>query len=425
MVRNTLLLGAAISLSFTALACAAREPEIRRDEAAHQRTARFDTGAGLYSRYCALCHGPDATGYAADHAPSLVSSTFLQSATDEFIGRGIREGRPNTAMAGYAKVRGGPLEDEDVAAIIAFLRDRDPSRVKLDNQPVLGDVSNGQVVYNASCKRCHGTQINRADAVHLANAMFLSAATDSFLRYAVAHGRPGTPMPAFEGVLREDEIDDVVAYIRSWSTRPDPVRRAPPEPPPLGQFIINPKGPNPEFTLREDRYVPIADVLDAIQQKKRIVIIDARATSDWYAMHIPGSISVPYYGFSRLDSMPKDGTWITAYCACPHHASGAVVDELRKRGYTHTAVLDEGILEWRKRNYPIESMPLPEDTSAESTPVFLPPPGAVPPPGLTPGLMGGTAATQPPPRAPGAVPNPHTAPQLLGQPAQATRPSPR
>ena len=52
--------------------------------------------------------------------------------------------------------------------------------------------------------------------------------------------------------------------------------------------------------------------------------------------------------------MPNDGTWVVAYCACPHHASGEVVDELRRRGYEHTAVLDEGILVWAQKGYPVE-----------------------------------------------------------------------
>lgn len=122
----------------------------------------------------------------------------------------------------------------------------------------------------------------------------------------------------------------------------------------MGPVVINPGGKHPEFTLRGDRYVSIEQVKDALEAKQRIVIIDARATSDWLTMHIPGSVSVPYYLFSRLDEMPRDGTWITAYCACPHHASGVVVDELRKRGFKRTAVLDEGILEWKKRAYPTE-----------------------------------------------------------------------
>lgn len=369
-LRSLLLTGSAIGLTLGFVACQG-EPDIQREQAAVHRSERFQRGASVFSRYCALCHKPDATGYGADHAPSLVSPTYLESASDELIAKGIREGHPGTAMAAYAKSRGGPLDEEDVLAILDFLRDKSPGRVPMSKDPVIGDVVNGEAIYVASCQKCHGTKTERADAVHLANATFLNAASDAFLRHAVVHGRPGTPMPEFAGVLDEGQIDDVVAYVRSLSRRPETERRAPVEPPPLDQPVINPSGRNPEFKLRDDRFVPIADVKKALDEKKRIVIIDARAASDWYAMHIPGSISVPYYSFNRLDSLPKDGTWITAYCACPHHASGAVVDELKKRGYTHTAVLDEGILEWKKRDYPIATEPLPDDAGA-ATPNLAP-----------------------------------------------------
>src|SRR5262245_32922356 len=83
------LLGAcAWVLSFGALTPDARaEPEQKQE---------LSAGSELYARYCKLCHAADGTGYAADNAPSLVSRTFLASADDEFIARGIRLGRPNT-----------------------------------------------------------------------------------------------------------------------------------------------------------------------------------------------------------------------------------------------------------------------------------------------------------------------------------------
>ncbi|MFO0587519.1 MAG: c-type cytochrome [Polyangiaceae bacterium] len=363
-LRQVLSFGSAAIACATALFGCRAEPEIGREETAVHQSERFQRGASAWSRYCALCHKPDATGYGADHAPSLVSSTFLESATDDFLAKGIREGRPNTAMAAYGKSRGGPLEEEDIFAIVDFLRDKGSARLRMSKAPVEGDAARGEAIYVSTCQECHGTKTTRATAVHLANPVFLSHASDAFLRHAVVHGRPNTPMPAFAGVLSEDKIDDVVAYLRSFARPVENARRAPQEPPPLGQPVINPHGPNPEFKLRDDKYVAIADVKKAIDEKKKIVVIDARAVSDWYLMHIPGSISVPYYSFDRLDQLPKDGTWITAYCACPHHASGVVVDELRKRGFPHTAVLDEGILEWKRREYPTETTPLPDDMGA-------------------------------------------------------------
>jgi rhodanese-related sulfurtransferase len=40
---------------------------------------------------------------------------------------------------------------------------------------------------------------------------------------------------------------------------------------------------------------------------------------------------------------------IVAYCACPHVASNRVVNTLKRYGYKHTAILDEGILVWTAR----------------------------------------------------------------------------
>ena len=54
----------------------------------------------------------------------------------------------------------------------------------------------------------------------------------------------------------------------------------------------------------------------------------------------------------RLDEVPKD-VWVIAYCACPHHLSGVIVDELRKKGHKRALILDEGILEWHRRGYPV------------------------------------------------------------------------
>ena len=94
-------------------------------------------------------------------------------------------------------------------------------------------------------------------------------------------------------------------------------------------------------------------------------------------MHITGAVSIPYHDMKRLDEVPKDGTWVVAYCACPHHLSGIVVDELRKRGYKHAVVLDEGILEWHRRGYPVVAAQGVKPPPKENTP---PPPPPPPPP---------------------------------------------
>lgn len=311
-------------------------------------------GAALYARYCQLCHAPDGSGYAADEAPSLVSRTFLETASDAFIDNGIRFGRPGTAMAAYGKVRGGPLDDAQIRAITAFLRAKGPRARVLPEPGGRGNAGRGAALYARECQQCHGTPQAPGKAPKLYNAELLAAASPAFLRHAIVHGRPPTRMPAFAEKLSPGEIDDVVAWIES--SRPT----APSPRPPAGSvpddlpLVIHPQGKAPAFSLRQERFVAAAQVLEAIEQKRRLIIIDARSTSDWLQFHIPGALPIPYYDTQQLERIPNDGTWVIAYCACPHHASGEVVDALRRRGFPHTAVLDEGILYWRQRGYPLQ-----------------------------------------------------------------------
>jgi mono/diheme cytochrome c family protein/rhodanese-related sulfurtransferase len=317
-------------------------------------------GQALYTTFCAQCHGADAKGYKSDNAPSLINKTFLESATDAFIAQSIAQGRPGTSMAPYAKEVGGPLDRAAIDRIVAWLRAQGPQSVALGTV-AKGDPARGAPIYARECAKCHGELNVRATAVHLANQQFLAAASDAFIRYAIMSGRPGTPMASFVTTLKPEEIDDVVAYIRGYAqggvegTLPPPTGKEP--------VVINPTGKDPVWKkLRSDpnstvgRYVSVEEVNAALAAKKKMVIIDARPQSDWMRVHITGAVSIPYHEVGKLDAIPKDA-WAIAYCACPHHLSGIIVDELIKRGHKKALVLDEGILEWHRRGYPVTAAP--------------------------------------------------------------------
>jgi cytochrome c oxidase cbb3-type subunit 3 len=361
MPRWTLL---ATSLALVALALAActrkngshtgPPPASSEPAASAEKPSQVGTGQALYDKYCKLCHAADGTGYAADNAPSLVSYHFLRSATDDFIAQGIRMGRPGTAMSAYGKDRGGPLDSGEIAAIVAFLRSKGPYPTPLPETPLTGDIARGQTLFTAQCEECHGNASKRSNAVSLHNAEFLASARPAFLRYAIEHGRPPTRMPAFSGKLSSEQIGDIVLWLRTFAPNEPAAPVADPTVPNDLPVVINPKGAHPKFTLREERYVSAEQVKRALDAKQRIVLLDARAPSDWIQFRIPGAIAFPYYEAKNAERVPKDGTWVVAYCACPHHASGEVVDALRRNGYPNTAVLDEGILVWRNLGYPLE-----------------------------------------------------------------------
>jgi cytochrome c oxidase cbb3-type subunit 3 len=342
-------------------------------------------GKPLYLALCAPCHGADGKGYAADHAPSLVNPTFLESASDDFLRRSIMAGRPGTSMAAYGKAQGGPLDDAGIDRLVTYLREQGPPA-----RPLLavaaGDLQTGAAIYAKRCVACHGDAKVRGEAISLANLEFQAAATDPFVRYAIANGRPGTKMEAFAGKLTDAELDAVVRYVRALGDGGAPPVTLLPEPTGREPLVLNPAGKPPRFTLRADpcppapagppapgtpactpdpRFVSVDQVAKALAGKQRMIIIDARPPSEWRRVHLAGAVSIPYHDMKRLDEVPRDGTWIIAYCACPHHLSGIVVDELRKRGYVHAVVLDEGINEWHRRGFPVTAAegvtrPLPE-----------------------------------------------------------------
>jgi rhodanese-related sulfurtransferase/mono/diheme cytochrome c family protein len=303
-----------------------------------------------YLRLCAPCHADDGTGYRADHAPSLVSPTFLESATDEFLRRSIIFGRPGTSMAAYGKAMGGPLDDAAVTGMVAWLREKGPRARVLPAVPK-GVAARGGELYQQYCKSCHGDAQTRGEGPHLANRQFLSAASDGFIKHAIVQGRPKTRMLAFGAVMTDDQVNDLVAYVRELGSTTVKVGLLP-EPTGKEPLVVNPRGTAPTWKARDGRFVSVDDVAAALKAGKRMVIVDARPPSEWRQVHIAGAVSIPYHDMKRLAQIPKDA-WVIAYCACPHHLSGIVVDELKKRGHQRAAVLDEGVNVWHQRGYPV------------------------------------------------------------------------
>jgi mono/diheme cytochrome c family protein/rhodanese-related sulfurtransferase len=318
-------------------------------------------GAPLYERYCALCHGADGRGYRADNAPAIVGPELLRTASDSYLTTAIAQGRPGTTMSAWERRRGGPLEPAQIRTIVRYLRtfQHQPPIVVRDVD-VNGEPARGAIVYGRECARCHGWHGEGNDAVQLRNPVFLATASDGFIQYAVIHGRSGTRMPAFATQLSRQQIDDVVTFVRALSKDSGPVPPPPQETPHLPaltelQIVLHPRGPRPRFNLREDRYVPAAEVERELQRGARMIVLDARPTSDWLTGHVPGAVPVPYYELDAiLEALPRDGTFMIAYCGCPHAASGHVVDALRAHEFRNTAVMDEGIHFWEEQGYPTE-----------------------------------------------------------------------
>ena len=92
----------------------------RRDVALAERDAALITlGRDLWTQNCASCHGDQGQGV---DAPALNAKQFHTQATDDQIHHVIQAGIPGTEMAAWWRQFGGPLTDEQIRAIVAYIR---------------------------------------------------------------------------------------------------------------------------------------------------------------------------------------------------------------------------------------------------------------------------------------------------------------
>ncbi len=313
-------------------------------------------GQLLYGAYCGFCHGDMGQGYVSDNANALANPNFLASADDDFLRSSIVNGRPGTPMSAWGKEQGGPLDEEDAENVIAYIRGWESDLTVELGDDSEGSAERGAAVYAAACGVCHGDlgegRQGEGGALSLNNPWFLDAASDGFIRYAIEDGRPGTSMGAYGERLMTQEVEDLVALIRSWQR---PTDSAPPGEyiPDLQDIVINSGGAEPDFTLREGKYVPVDDVNAAMEAGQAVIMLDARAHGDFLDGHILGAVSMPFYLLEDyIDQFPRD-IWIIAYCGCPHAISGQAWEAFAAAGFTKIAVLDEGYYEWTNRGYPV------------------------------------------------------------------------
>ena len=92
----------------------------RRSEAlAEREQALIRSGTRVWELNCGSCHGPNGQG---EDAPALNSQQFLQGISDEQMHRLIAAGISGTEMPAWWNEFGGPLTDEQIAAVVAYVR---------------------------------------------------------------------------------------------------------------------------------------------------------------------------------------------------------------------------------------------------------------------------------------------------------------
>ncbi|MGD8403069.1 MAG: c-type cytochrome [Anaerolineales bacterium] len=92
-------------------------------------------GSTLFVEYCSACHGQFGEGglnpsRAGDIIPPISTSEYLNTRTNETLRNIIAQGQPNFGMSPFGDEFGGPLDNTQLDALVAFIRSWE------DNPPV-------------------------------------------------------------------------------------------------------------------------------------------------------------------------------------------------------------------------------------------------------------------------------------------------
>lgn len=185
----------------------------------------IDEGKQLFEMNCMACHQADAIGKPG-FATSLTNKDLLSIASDKFFMSTIRDGRVGTGMPPFSH-----LGQRKIKNIVAYLRSHETLKNRskeIDAQAdSYGDPRKGELWFTQICESCHGVDGEGYGAGVAGPAIgkpgFLNKVSDGFIRETIKNGRSNTRMLSFSGPasladLRDSEIEDVIAFLRSLNS---------------------------------------------------------------------------------------------------------------------------------------------------------------------------------------------------------------
>lgn len=191
-------------------------------------------GSQIYADNCLVCHGP----YAKGRVGVNLSQDFPSIDIDAFLQQTIADGVEGTRMPAWAQSNGGPLTDQQIADVAAYVVGLSggsepvapaPTPVIIAITPatgVSGAVAAGAILYAENCAVCHGTHgQGRVGAVLQQDWPALNPAV--YVRSVVEGGVDGTLMPAWldanGGPLTAAQIDNISSFVVSLPQPKPPI----------------------------------------------------------------------------------------------------------------------------------------------------------------------------------------------------------
>ena len=191
---------------------------------AHESAVR---GEKAFGEFCAECHGDQGQG---KNGPALNTKQVLSQASDEVLFSLTRSGIPNTAMPSWGQAHGGPLTDQQIGDIVAFMRAWEKTApFKIVTPEPKPDPDRGTALYQATCVTCHGPDGLGTTRVKVAlnDKLKLTTHDDIWFFEVISKGRLDKGMPTWGKVLSPLQIRDVIAMLRIWELTAPPPKPTP------------------------------------------------------------------------------------------------------------------------------------------------------------------------------------------------------
>lgn len=186
--------------------------------------APFELGQQLYASNCTSCHGAFGEGGENPSRPDdiiapISTAEYLKTRDNFTLQQIILQGQPNFGMSPFGAAYGGLLDDDEVNAIVEYIRAwQDDPPVELPPEVVfVGDLAlDGGEIFASLCYQCHGPNTT---GVYLGPSLgdpeFQADYTDQEIFDAINLGHEATSMIAWGEILTSDQITQLVAFIRN------------------------------------------------------------------------------------------------------------------------------------------------------------------------------------------------------------------
>jgi len=177
-------------------------------------------GQQLFSENCSSCHGDLGEGgenpaRAGDVIAPISTAEYLKTRDDATLRAVIAQGQPNFGMSPFGAAFGGPLDDDQIDALVAFIRswEADPP-VELPPEAETDTLAlDGFEIYSGICAQCHGITGGGGVGPSLRAAEFRNNSTSQDIFDTISQGHSATDMIAWGAILTSDQIEQLVDFI--------------------------------------------------------------------------------------------------------------------------------------------------------------------------------------------------------------------